>query len=121
MQIIKNNDVTFITARVTESFTEDRTHFYLKFTDATGTNSVVLTPLNRSNYPNKYIKFLLENADGIPTGRGTLQIYRSGAFGLEEPYAADLVNTMEYELEAVSTFEIVQYYPEEIEFIYYKN
>ena len=121
MLIINNDSDTKITLRVYEERVEDRTNFYLKFTDSSNTNSVILELTDISAYPKKYNQFLiLENSD-IPTGRGLMEFYASNQSGLTEMNEADKVNTQEYELEAVDTFEIVQYYPEKIDFIYYKQ
>lgn len=121
MLIINNNDDTLITIGVYSERADDRIHFYLKFTDSSKTNSVILELTDLSTYPKKYNRFLILEGSGIPTGRGLMQFYASNQAGLTEIIESDLVSTQEYELEAVSTFEIVQYYPEEIEFIYYKE
>lgn len=121
MLLINNNNDTKVTIGVYEERAEDRTNFYLKFTDSSNTNSKLLELLDLSTYPKKYNQFLVLENSGIPTGRGLVEFYASNQSGLTEMNATDLVSAQEYELEAVSTFEIVQYYPEKIEFIYYKQ
>lgn len=121
MLLINNNADTKVTIGVYTERAIDRTNFYLEFTDSSKTNSIILELADLSVYPTKYNQFLILEGSAIPTGRGLMQFYASNQSGLTEMIESDLVNTQEYELEAVDTFEIVQYYPEKIEFVYYKQ
>jgi len=121
MITINDNDDTLITIQTFLDRAEDRTNYYLKFIESATVNSVILELPNLSTAPEYWSRFLVLENSGIPTGRGTMEFYASEQSGLAEMNPDDLINSQEYELKALSTFEIVQYYPEEIEYVYYKQ
>ncbi len=121
MLLIKNNDDTPVTIKTYDVIDAARTNYYLKFTDSTKTNSVILELPNLSAQPKYYNRFLILENSGIPTGRGEMRFYISETAGLTVLDEADFVSEQEYQLEVLSTFEIVQYYPEKIDYIYYKQ
>lgn len=116
---INNTDDTLITIQTFLEIEESRNNYYLKFVDSTGSNEVILELENRSSNPKYYNRFLILENSGIPTGRGIMYFYISETAGLTEMSESDLISSQEYELEAISTYEIVQYYPEKIEYIHY--
>lgn len=119
MQIINNSDDTPVTIKTFAEIAEDRDNFYLVFIDSIESNTVILELLNQSDKPKYYSRFLILQNSGIPTGRGMMYFYASETAGLTEMNESDLVSSQEYQLDAVDTFEIIQYYPEDYEFIYY--
>ncbi len=121
MQQIKNNDDTSVTIKTFLDIDTSKTFYYLKFTDSSQTNTKILELLNTSTAPKHYSRFLVLQNSNIPTGRGTMQFYASNQTGLTTLSDADLINTQDYELIPVSTFEIVQYSPEKVEYIYYNQ
>ena len=121
MILINNNDDTLVTIQYFLDIEEDRTNYYLKFIDSTESNSKILELNNLSTYIKTYSKFLVLENSGIPVGRGRLEFYASTQAGLPEMNDDDLINSNEYELKAVKTYEIVQYHPEKIDYVFYKQ
>jgi hypothetical protein len=121
MILINNNDDTFVTISYFLDIPVLAVNYYLKFIDSTETNSKVLELANLSNYIPNYSKFLVLEDSGIPIGRGSLEFYASETSGLTEMNPDDLIQTNQYELKAVKTFEIVQYFPEKVEYVFYKS